>query len=90
MWQRFGSAIGQSSYEPVEQASCLSACHPQSLTLEPDANGIIKSEVFPGLWLAVPALIQGNLAEVLTVLQSGLNSSEHADFVRERSDSFHP
>lgn len=51
------------------------------LALEPDAKGIVKSENFPGLWLAVPALLQGDLAEVLTVLQSGLNSSEHQDFV---------
>jgi len=56
------------------------------LTLEPDANGIIKSEIFPGLWLTVPALLQGNLAQVLTVLQSGLNSSEHADFVQYLED----
>lgn len=51
-------------------------------TLEPDTNGTIKSEIFPGLWLTIPALLTGNLAEVLTVLQSGLNSSEHTDFVQ--------
>ncbi|MFB2837384.1 Uma2 family endonuclease [Floridanema evergladense] len=56
-------------------------------TLEPDANGIIKSEIFPGLWLSVSALLQGNLAEVLTVLQSGLNSSEHTDFIRDQLEN---
>ncbi|MFB2934445.1 Uma2 family endonuclease [Aerosakkonemataceae cyanobacterium BLCC-F154] len=55
------------------------------LILEPDTNGIIKSEVFPGLWLAIPALLQGNSAKVLTVLQSGLSSSEHQDFVQQLS-----
>lgn len=59
------------------------------LTLEPDANGIVKSQIFPGLWLAVPALLQGNLAEVLTVLQSGLNSSEHKDFLQRLTNILH-
>ncbi|MFH7030030.1 MAG: Uma2 family endonuclease [Heteroscytonema crispum UTEX LB 1556] len=55
------------------------------ITLEPDANGVIKSEVFPGLWLAPNALLEGNLAKVLAVLQQGLNAPEHADFVTRRS-----
>lgn len=46
------------------------------ITLEPDANGVIKSEVFPGLWLAPNALLEGNLAKVLAVLQQGLNAPE--------------
>ena len=55
------------------------------ITLKPDANGAIKSEVFPGLWLAPNALLEGNLAKVLAVLQEGLNAPEHADFVTRRS-----
>ena len=35
--------------------------------LEPDADGVIRSAVFPGLWLALPALQQGNFAVVLGV-----------------------
>lgn len=46
-----------------------------------DANGTIKSEIFPGLWLAVPALINGNLVEVQSVLQTGLATSEHQSFI---------
>jgi Uma2 family endonuclease len=49
--------------------------------LSPDARGVIRSEVFPGLWLNVPALLAGNLAEVLATLQLGLASPEHAAFV---------
>ena len=30
--------------------------------LEPDEAGIVRSEVFPGLWLAVPALLAGDMA----------------------------
>jgi Uma2 family endonuclease len=36
--------------------------------LQADAAGIVRSELFPGLWLAVSALLDGNLAEVLGVL----------------------
>jgi Uma2 family endonuclease len=49
--------------------------------LEPDGVGVIRSSVFPGLWLAVNALREGDLAEVLAVLQQGLQTAEHQAFV---------
>jgi Uma2 family endonuclease len=49
--------------------------------LEPDEAGVLRSEVFPGLWLVVPALLAGDLAAVLATLQQGLASPEHAAFV---------
>ena len=55
------------------------------VSLQPDAAGIVRSEVFPGLWLAVPALLEGNLAQVLAVLQEGLATSEHAAFMERLS-----
>ena len=33
-------------------------------------------------WLAVEALLKDDMAKVLAVLQQGLASSEHADFVK--------
>lgn len=48
--------------------------------LESDET-ISRSRVFPGLWLHVPALLDGDLAQVLAQLQIGLNSAEHADFL---------
>jgi Uma2 family endonuclease len=51
--------------------------------LQADAAGVVRSEVLPGLWLAVPALLDGNLAEVLGVLQTGLATSEHLAFVEQ-------
>ncbi len=51
------------------------------IPLSPDAAGIIRSQVFPGLHLAVTALLNGNLAEVLAELQRGLATPEHAAFV---------
>src|SRR5688500_6800081 len=46
--------------------------------LRPDPNGRFRSEVFPGLWLDVPALLRGDLAGVIGLLQQGLSSPEHA------------
>ena len=51
--------------------------------LEPDTEGILKSEVFPGLWLGVEPLLEGNLTAVLAILQSGLETAEHQVFVRK-------
>ncbi len=47
-----------------------------------DAEGIYRSEVFPGLWLKADALVAGNLAQVLAVLQRGMAAAEHGDFVK--------
>jgi Uma2 family endonuclease len=49
--------------------------------LAPDAAGVYRSEVFPGLWLDAAALIRGDRAAVVRTLQEGLASDEHADFV---------
>ena len=48
----------------------------------PDAEGVYRSEAFPGLWLAGKAMIEGNLAEVFGVLQKGMGSAEHGEFVK--------
>ena len=48
------------------------------MLLELDAEGAIRSQVFPGLWLAVMAMLQGEMTKVLLTLQAGLNSREHA------------
>jgi hypothetical protein len=49
--------------------------------LAPGPDGVLRSEVFPGLWLDPAALARGDLAGVLGVLQQGLASPEHAAFV---------
>jgi Uma2 family endonuclease len=38
------------------------------LELASDSNGILRSRVFPGLWLAVNELLAGNMQSVLTAL----------------------
>jgi hypothetical protein len=49
----------------------------------PAEKGIYKSRVFPGLWLDVNAMLAGNMAPVLAILQQGLATPEHAAFCRE-------
>jgi hypothetical protein len=49
--------------------------------LAPDENGILRSGVFPGLWLDGPALLEGNLRKILDCLQDGLRSPEHQQFI---------
>jgi Uma2 family endonuclease len=51
--------------------------------LEPDEKGVLRSQVFPGLWLQPAALWSGDLATLLVVLQEGLASPEHAAFVEQ-------
>ena len=51
--------------------------------LQPDDKGILRSEVFPGLWLQPKALWENDLAALLAVLQEGLASPEHAAFVKK-------
>jgi Uma2 family endonuclease len=46
-----------------------------------DEAGIIRSEVFPGLWLAKDALLSGDFAKVLEVLQKGIATDAHQAFV---------
>lgn len=51
--------------------------------LSPDTDGIIRSRVFPGLWLVVEALLSDRMARVLEVVQEGLQSAEHAAFLEQ-------
>jgi Uma2 family endonuclease len=44
-------------------------------------GGLLRSEVFPGLWLDAAALIQGTMPTVLAAVQQGLATPEHAAFV---------
>jgi len=45
------------------------------------SDGLLRSEVFPGLWLDAAALIAGDIATVLQKLQHGIASPEHTAFV---------
>ncbi|AXY67980.1 Uma2 family endonuclease [Thermosynechococcus sichuanensis E542] len=49
--------------------------------LTADAEGMIRSRQFPGLWLAPEALLAHDLGRVLQVLQQGIATPEHQAFV---------
>jgi hypothetical protein len=44
-------------------------------------SGVLKSKIFPGLWLDAPAMLAGDMANVLKVLEQGLASDAHRRFV---------
>ncbi len=48
----------------------------------PDADGISRSRVFPGLWIDTRALLARDAARQSAVLRKGLSSPEHAAFIR--------
>jgi Uma2 family endonuclease len=49
--------------------------------MKPGSDGILRSEVFPGLWLDPVAFLQADSKRVREVLNRGLASPEHAAFV---------
>jgi hypothetical protein len=49
----------------------------------PVESGIVRSAVFPGLWLDVAAMTDRDIARVLAVLQQGLATPEHTAFVAQ-------
>jgi Uma2 family endonuclease len=74
VWQVFEQRIDWFSLQNGDYVSLL-----------PDENGVIRSQVFPGLWLQVNAMLQNDMPQVLSVLQVGLNSEEHQFFTRQLS-----
>ncbi|MBN3898276.1 MAG: Uma2 family endonuclease [Nostoc sp. NOS(2021)] len=74
VWQVFDSTVSWFSLQNGEYVALI-----------PNASGIIQSQVFPGLWLDVSALVAGNMQQVLAVLQKGLNSVEHQMFIQQIS-----
>ncbi len=49
--------------------------------LPPGDDGILRSEVFAGLWLDAAALLRHDLLTVLATVPRGVASPEHAAFV---------
>ena len=45
------------------------------------SDGVVRSRVFPGLRIAVAALLNGSLAEALGAVNRGIDSPEHRRFV---------
>lgn len=60
------------------------------ISLTTDESGIICSTVFPGLWLSVPALLAGDMLQVMAILQTGMASSKYQQFLDDLNDSRNP
>ena len=56
---------------------------PDDTRLSPDRKGVIRSKVFPGLWVHVEALLDLDSAKLREVLDLGIASRPHAAFVRK-------
>ena len=55
--------------------------------LAPDDHGILRSQVFPGLWLHPERFWAGDLGGLMAVLGEGLASPDHAGFVASMAAS---
>jgi Uma2 family endonuclease len=51
--------------------------------VEPDADGLFRSRVFPGLWLNPLELWNGDFPALSATVQQGTSTPEHAAFVRK-------
>ncbi len=56
---------------------------PDDTQLSPDKKGVLRSKVFPGLWIHAEALLDLDSAKVRRVTEEGLASRPHAAFVRK-------
>jgi len=75
VWQVFDQKIDWFSLDNGDYVNLLSE------------GGVIRSRVFPGLWLDTTALLDGNMPHVLAVLQAGTASAEHQAFIRKLADA---
>jgi Uma2 family endonuclease len=55
--------------------------------MSPGPDGIHRSEVFPGLSLDAKALLAGDVARIIAVLDQGLATPKHAAFVERLAQS---
>ena len=55
--------------------------------IQPEVDGLLRSRVFPGLWLDPEALWNCNYSALAVVIQKGTATSEHAEFVASLAGS---
>lgn len=54
---------------------------PKDCELEADSKGILRSCIFPGLWVGSKELLEDQYYPLMDILNQGLLSAQHADFV---------
>jgi Uma2 family endonuclease len=60
------------------------------VAVPPDADGLYRSTVFPGLWLDPTALLAGDRRALRTAVERGLATPEHAAFVARLAEARRP
>jgi Uma2 family endonuclease len=55
---------------------------PSDRPIRPNRAGVLRSRVFPGLWIDQKALLAGNSTRLIATVQQGLASPEHARFLK--------
>lgn len=56
---------------------------PADVELDLDRQGVLKSRVFPGLWIDTKALMRRELPKLFATLEKGLESEPHGQFVEK-------
>jgi hypothetical protein len=57
--------------------------------LSANEEGVIASEVFPGLQLNTTALLDGDMATVLATLQEGMKQPSYQSFLEQLQNNEH-
>ncbi len=70
---------------PTVRWHVLSDGHLVEIT--PDPDGIYRSMVFPGLWLDPIALVSGDTRSLRRVIDQGVATAEHAEFVAKLAEA---
>jgi hypothetical protein len=58
--------------------------------IKPEADGTLRSRIFPGLWIHEQGLLQLDFDMSMDALNAGLKSPEHAEFVKALATSGGP
>jgi Uma2 family endonuclease len=75
-------------WQVLEEKLCWFVLRQGQYEEQPLDGGLLRSEVFPGLWLDPEAMARrGDLATVLDTLQKGIATPEHAAFVERLGSS---
>lgn len=58
--------------------------------IAPDSDGLLKSRLFPGLWLDAAALLAGDLPKLLAAIDQGCSTDAHREFVARLAAPVNP
>jgi len=80
--RRYDATPGLKKAELIEGVVDWFALEGTQYVPVPAEDGVVRSRVFPGFWLDPSALIRGDMVTAAAVLQRGIASAEHVEFVK--------